>query len=142
MKLFLVIVLSYLISPESISNLREAYISQSEIHITNLYKSLKKKDTRTADEECYFAVFECLQAKYSYNPYSKYSFFNDGYNRLNKVIKIHPTNPEYRYHRLMIEKNAPAFLIEKPHDTEDKAVIKKFLNKNHPLYLIMAKAIE
>lgn len=126
----------------SIGDMREVYIAQDEVKITKMYELLKVKQHLSDDEECYFAVFECLQAKYSYNPYAKYNYFTSGYKRLNNLILRYPTNPEYRYHRIMIETNAPSFLLEKKHIKEDKSIILRFNKSTHPLYKQMVKAIE
>lgn len=134
------VLIACLLAP--ISDLRVTYLSQDENKITKMYDALKSNKLRSADEECYFAVFECLQAKYSYNPYTKFTYFNNGYTRLNTLITKHKINAEYRYHRIMIEKNAPSFLIEKNHFKEDKEVIKRYAIKGHPLYVEMVKTIE
>ncbi len=126
----------------SVADMRSVYLTQDETKITKMYKLLKARQQLSPDEECYFAAFECLQAKYSINPYSKYNYFSSGYNRLNGLINKYSSNPEYRYHRLMIEKNAPAFLIEKNHILQDKSIIKKYNKIGHPLYREMAKAVE
>ena len=142
MYLFNLILFTSFIQLNLLPDLRNVYLSQDENRITKMYEILKDKDSRSADEDCYFAVFECLQAKYTYNPYSKYSYFKSGFNRLNVLIKKYPTNAEYRYHRIMIEKNAPTFLIEVNHQSEDKAILKKHLDTEHPLYQAMVKTVE
>jgi hypothetical protein len=126
----------------SIADMRSVYLTQDEAKITKMYKLLKARQQLSPDEECYLAAFECLQAKYSINPYTKYNYFSSGYNRLNGLINRYSVNPEYRYHRLMIEKNAPAFLIEKNHIVQDKSIIKKYNNIGQPLFREMAKAAE
>ncbi|MFM1932930.1 MAG: hypothetical protein RL226_2233 [Bacteroidota bacterium] len=100
----------------------------------------------------YSAVALSMSASYSYNPYTKLKAFNQGRDRLENVIKLHPNQSELRFLRLGVQIHAPSFLdyndnIEadsknvlkavcsgtwKSDPTFEKAVI-AFLKKHAPL---------
>jgi len=120
MKLLLI---ALTISAFSVSDLREIYESQEEDKVMSSLKQLESKKSLSKDEECYKAVFTCLKAKFVTNPYTKITSFNTGYALLEKVIKDSPNNVEYRFHRYMIETNAPSWLFDELHTEEDKRYI-------------------
>lgn len=126
---------------QQISYYREAYISQDENRILKCLNVLEEKKNKTELEQCYYAVFLCLKADYSYNPYTKYKSFTKGYALLQDLIKSDTNNLEYRYHRYMIEKNAPDVVLSKRHLSEDRAMIKRTIKKSHPLYDVIIKTV-
>ncbi len=138
----LLLIISFFSVPTDISQYRTAYEKQDESAILNYVEELAGKKSRTNDEECYYGAFLCLKAKFSNNPYTKYSSFNKGYKLLNSLIIKDPTNVEYRYHRFMVETKAPSFLIENSHTIKDKAFIKENLKTDHPLYTLINKTID
>ncbi len=124
------------------SNYRDAYVSQNKELILNGFIYLDNKNNRTPDEICYHSSFLCLKANYSNNPYTKLSYFNQGYKALNALIQKHPLNVEYRFHRYKIEENAPAFLIVTNHTASDLIFIKKGLKQSNPIYQTILKQIK
>jgi hypothetical protein len=64
-----------------------------------------------------------IKAKYSWNPYSKFSFFSKGRDLLDKAIEKDPSNVELRWLRFCTQTNAPGFLGYNGKMKEDKAVI-------------------
>ena len=51
-------------------------------------------------------------------------------------------NVEYKYHRYMIEKHTPSWLLDNNHMTSDKAFVKANLKTNHPMYSFITKTID
>ena len=125
-----------------ISDYREAYKSQDESTILKHLDFLESKSSLSNDEKCYLHSFQCLKAKFSSNPYTKYNSFSKGYKGLNSLISKQSSNVEYRYHRYMVETKAPSFLIENSHVKSDKEYIKKNLKPSHPLYSLIKKTID
>lgn len=124
-----------------LDELRLVYRKQDEKGIERLMPKLESKK-RTSHEECYYGSFLCLKAKFATNPYYKYKYFNQGYTVLNQVIQKNPKNPEFRFHRYMVEKNAPSFLIKVNHREEDEAIIRKHLKPEDPLYPVIKKYLD
>ena len=118
----------------NISMCREVYKTQDKERVISTLAILSDKENLTTDELCYKSVFECMNAEYVLNPYKKLSYFNSGYNTLNTIINENNSNAEYRYHRYMIEKYAPSWLIDKSHTQIDKKFIMNTISKEHPMY--------
>ena len=64
-----------------------------------------------------------MRAKYSANPFKKYSYCKDGLNILTKAINQAPEDLELRYLRMIIESNIPSFLGMNCNLHEDKNMI-------------------
>ena len=125
-----------------ISDYRKAFESQQEGEIIRCLRYLDEMDKRSRLEELYYASFLCIEASYSYNPYTKNSKFSKGYGIVNVLIKRNPSNAEMRIHRYMIEKNAPSFLISQNHQVEDKKVILDGYSRGDPLYETIIKEVK
>jgi hypothetical protein len=126
----------------TISQYRLVYQSQDEGEVTAILKVLESKTSLTSDELCYKAVFQCMKADYLYNPYQKLNSFKNGYSTLNNLISKNANNVEYKYHRYMIEKHTPSWLLDNTHMTSDKAFVKANLKTNHPMYSFITKTID
>jgi len=126
----------------TISQYRLVYQSQDEGEVTAMLKVLESKTSLTSDELCYKAVFQCMKADYLYNPYQKLNSFKKGYSTLNNLISKNANNVEYKYHRYMIEKHTPSWLLDNNHMTSDKAFVKANLKTNHPMYSFITKTID
>ena len=83
-----------------------------------------------------------MKADYVMNPYQKLSYFNKGYNSLNTLIDENKSNVEYRYHRFMIEKHAPSWLIEDDHTQLDKEYILTHITNKQPMYSFIIETIK
>ena len=135
---FLIILASY----SSISDIQAVYKGQKEDEVLAVLKMLESKSILTTDEQCYKAVFWCMKAEYLTWPTDKLAAFKKGYKELNSIVAKHPTNSEYRYHRYMIEKFAPSWLMDVNHMAEDKAYVKANLASSHPMYSFITKTID
>ena len=126
----------------NISQCREVYQSQDKTRVISILEDLTSKDHLSNDELCYKSVFECMKADYVMNPYQKLSYFNKGYNSLNTLIDENKSNVEYRYHRFMIEKHAPSWLIEDDHTQLDKKYILTHITNKQPMYSFIMETIK
>lgn len=126
----------------SIENIRAVYQSQDEEKVLATLKQLETKVLLSPDEKCYKAVFLCMKADYLLWPNDKLAAFRKGYAELNELIDAYPTNAEYKYHRYMIEKHTPSWLVEVSHMKSDKAFVKATMNSNHPMYSFMLNTLE
>lgn len=68
-----------------------------------------------------------FQAKHSYNPVSKLSYFNRGKKMLQTAVKQDPNNLEIRFLRYISQKKIPKILGYHDHIEEDE----KFLREHH-----------
>jgi|TARA_B110000114_G_scaffold54718_1_gene58231 hypothetical protein len=125
----------------SISDIRTVYKSQDEDKVLAMLQVLEKKTSLTIDEQCYKAVFICMKADYLTWPNEKLAAFKKGYKELNSIIAKHPTKAEYRYHRYMIEKFTPSWLIDVNHMESDKTYVETNLAANHPMYSFITSTI-
>ena len=64
-----------------------------------------------------------MLCNYSYNPYNKLKYFNEGKNLLDKAIAINPANSELRFLRYTIQLNAPSFLGYNSNLNDDKKIL-------------------
>jgi hypothetical protein len=126
----------------SITDIRTVYKSQDEDKVLAMLEVLEKKSSLTNDEQCYTAVFLCMKADYLTWPNEKLSAFKKGYKELNEVIRKYPTKAEYKYHRYMIEKFTPSWLIEVNHMVADKTFVKANLAADHPMYNFITDTID
>jgi hypothetical protein len=131
-----------LLSYGSISDYRTVYKSQDEDKVVAALKELEAKSTLTSDEQCYKAVFLCMKADYLTWPNEKLSAFKKGYRDLNILVGKYPQNAEYKYHRYMIEKFTPSWLIDVNHMSADKAYVKANMDATHPMYSFVFKTID
>lgn len=79
----------------------------------DLCQSLIKVLKREQSNNVYLAYLGGLQtiwANHTVNPYSKLRSFNEGRKNIEKAVNNEPGNPEIRFVRLLVQKNAPAFL--------------------------------
>ncbi len=74
---------------------------------------------------CYRGMAYMIGAKYSFNPYTKLSYFNKGKEMLEKAVKAEPENVEIRFMRYCIQTNAPFFLNYSSNADVDKTIILK-----------------
>lgn len=77
----------------------------------------------------YKAASIFLLAGYHWNPYSKFSYFNEGKKMLESAINETPENTELRYLRLAIQNNVPGFLGYNSKVNEDKNLLIQNLSK-------------
>lgn len=122
-------------------DVRAVYQSQNKDKVLAALKYLETKSALSSDERCYKAVFLCMKAGYLTWPNEKLAAFKLGYSDLNTLIAAHPTNAEYKYHRYMIEKHTPSWLIEVNHMPKDKAFVEATLMPTHPMYRFMLKTL-
>lgn len=77
----------------------------------------------------YKATSLFLMARYHWNPYSKFSYFNEGKKMLESAINEKPENTELRFLRIGIQNNVPGFLGYNEKINEDKTHLIQKLNK-------------
>lgn len=58
----------------------------------------------------YKAAVTMVMADHVFNPYSKFKYFLDGKDELEKILKVHPLDYELRLIRFAIQSNIPSFL--------------------------------
>lgn len=71
----------------------------------------------------YKGMARATSAACSYNPYTKYSRFQEGKQWIEQAVATQPNNIEIRFLRLSVQVNAPHFLGYSGQLTEDRALI-------------------
>lgn len=69
---------------------------------------------------CYKGVSEMMQAKYGFNPISKFRRFKKGKKLIEEAVKKEANNLEIRFLRFVIQTNLPALLKYNNNVYEDK----------------------
>ena len=80
---------------------------------------------KTEKEKAYLAAGFVLKAKHVNSPFSKWSFFKKGVNKLDHVINKNPNFVEFRWLRYCLQNNVPNFLNYNKNLSEDKIFIEK-----------------
>ncbi len=81
---------------------------------------------KTEKEKAYLAAGFVLKAKHVNSPFSKWSFFKKGINKLDHVINKNPNFVEFRWLRYSLQKNAPKFLNYNENLVEDRMFIEEY----------------
>ncbi len=103
--------------------------SEDENASQQLFKKMKLVDVNSPAIKIGFKGLSYLiEAKHSYNPYTKLSFFNKGTELIEAAITKSPSNIELRFFRYIIQGNTPAFLGYKGNITEDVTFINEKLS--------------
>lgn len=115
-------------------------INASEIKLTDIRVLFKKSATDenackklmtsigTSNHTTLLAYKACatmIMAKYSFSPFSKLSYFNEGKVLLEKSIGQEPTNIEARFLRFTVQTSSPGFLGYNKLIQVDKAFLMK-----------------
>ncbi|MEQ8323695.1 MAG: hypothetical protein RIC15_12250 [Vicingaceae bacterium] len=79
--------------------------------------------------DAYKGLSKAMMAQYTYFPFTKYEFFQQGKGMVEKAIKLDPANPELRYVRLLLQLNTPSFLGYRSDIDNDLAVLMEALDK-------------
>lgn len=77
--------------------------------------------------KAYLGAAKTLMAEYSYAPWSKLNYFEEGKKLIEEAIQKDSQNPEYRYLRFLIQFNAPDFLGYSSQLKEDYEFIEAYL---------------
>ena len=85
-----------------------------------LMQYLAEQNPKSTYLQAYEAALYMVNAKYQFLPTTKYSSFKKGKNQLEVLIANNPNNVEFRYLRLIIQKNVPKFLGYSDQQTADQ----------------------
>ena len=110
----------------NISQVRELYkeaaFEESAAH--KLFDLTKNSSIETDYVQfSYHAVSQMLLSKFALNPFVKLKAFNDGKEKLEKVIELNPNNIELRFLRYCVQDGTPPFLDYKSNMLEDSDLI-------------------
>lgn len=81
-----------------------------------------------AFHKAYLGAAKTLMAEYSYTPWNKLNYFEEGKKLIEESIKKDAENPEYRYLRFLIQFNAPDFLGYSSNLKADYEFIERYLD--------------
>lgn len=114
-----------------------------------LLDSLKKSDpVKNPVHYGYWGAVETISAQYAVNPYTKWSTFDKGKAKLEKVIAANPSNIELIYLRFTVQCGAPSFLGYNQNINTDKRFLIDHLrevyekNFDHDLFYRISKYLE
>ena len=126
------IILSIIVT-NSLSSVRELFFEENSEKVnTELYE---KTQTATLQSDPIIYAYNGLaimrKAEYTFNPYSKLSYFKKGKNKIESAIKLKPNNSELRFIRFSVQTNIPSFLGYSSDVEKDKLnVLDAIKNKN------------
>ncbi len=126
MKILLILTI-FNLSTEALRTIRTLYNSAidsetSAIKLDDYLKSFKADDALIIG---YLGANKMLLAKYAIMPNQKYAYFSEGRQKLDKAIRLEPSNLELRYLRYSIQLNSPSFLGYNKNIIEDRAALIK-----------------
>ncbi|MEN8958277.1 MAG: hypothetical protein ABF258_09640, partial [Flavobacteriales bacterium] len=99
-------------SGEDISHFRDNFAKIKDYKSAELFLDTEVTESNyqyAVTINSYKAVCKMMMAQYVYNPFSKYSWFNEGKDMLEKTISLNK-NVENVYLRLVVQLNVPSFL--------------------------------
>jgi len=103
--------------------------SEDEIASEELFDKMRSVDYNASALKIGFKGLSYLiEAKHSYNPYTKLSFFNKGTDLIEVAITKSPYDIELRFFRYIIQGNTPSFLGYKANMKEDRVLINEQLS--------------
>lgn len=91
--------------------------------------TLKNTTTLSSIERAYLGRFQTIYAKHVINPINKLKTFKQGKKNIEEAVEKAPDQIEIRFIRLSVQKNAPVFLGYKSNINEDRAFIRKNIDK-------------
>lgn len=109
----------------SLDDLRKEYfmLLENEKKCKETYLQLSSIKNPSQLYSAYKAVFTMAMARYTNNVITKWSYFNQGRDLLEEVIKKNPDNVEMRFLRITIQDNVPSILSYSCNIDEDKNFI-------------------
>jgi len=130
LKLFLIVFLIFsgiAFAGEDISYFRKSFknVDDKTTAETFLATEIEEDNIQNAISiRAYKGVCKMMMAQYVSNPFSKYSWFNEGKALLEKSIKL-GKNVENIHLRILVQTNAPSFLNYNSEIASDKAYLLK-----------------
>lgn len=154
MKIFFIFIFAFFISvtakSQSLIQIRDQFY-RAQVNGESADSFYTKMQSVTASASAVMIGYKGMAAfmlcNYSYNPYNKLKYFNEGKNFLDKAIAMSTDNTELRFLRYTIQKNVPSFLGYSSNVNEDKQFVTKkisdsqFKNTDYDLYNRMVKYI-
>ncbi|MEI7802537.1 MAG: hypothetical protein WCI97_07835 [Bacteroidota bacterium] len=131
--LFFVLSFSFVAKSQSLIQIRDQFY-RAQINEESADSFYSKMQNVSASASAimigYKGMSSFMLCNYSYNPYNKLKYFNEGKNLLDKAITMSSDNTELRFLRYTIQKNVPSFLGYSSNLVEDKqCVTKKISNE-------------
>lgn len=94
-----------------------------ELNKENVEQMLAKYSKKKSPvDEAYYGVCTAIMAQYVFFPTTKLKSFYTGKDKLDNSIEVNQENGEQRYLRLLIQLNAPSFLLYNKNIDSDLAV--------------------
>lgn len=114
----------------NINSTRDLFFSGNSENInTKLFELTKSaKLDQSPVRYAYNGLAIMRKAEYTYNPYKKLSFFNQGKKKIEAAIARNKTNSEIRFIRLSVQSNIPDFLGYSGDINADKRIIIQAIN--------------
>lgn len=112
--IYVLLALSANLSVSSIDNLekyRTTYFSEPSVdQLRSVIDELASLEHASAIPKAYHGCFMARIAGFGYNPYTKWSQFNQGRALIEVAVAEAPNEPEIRFLRLSVQHAAPSFL--------------------------------
>jgi hypothetical protein len=129
MQVFLLLLFSTfnLSSSCDIEQIRSTFFSiEEESEIVNYIELCNESDCQ--ESQYYKAVAIMWKASYTYWPHQKFSYFTEGRDMLEDLIKTYPDDTELRFLRYIVQVNTPRFLGYYSNTEKDLIFINSNLN--------------
>ena len=112
-----------------VSHLRQLFLASytNEQAAREFLNFFKKPNLSSPCIVGYHGVAKIMMCNHVINPFSKWTYFNEGRKMLECAIAEDPNNIELHFLRFAVQTNAPAFLNYKQDIAEDKKLMHCFL---------------
>lgn len=97
---------------------------------SELYQKLSENEGQlSVTQRGYYGLMEARMAEQSMNPWKRYSYFNNGKDRLESAIEASPENHELHFLRFVLQTQCPEFLGYTSNISNDKTMLLQALGK-------------
>lgn len=114
------------VAQEVLQEVRNLYSAAGRVQdsATKMFKLLRPVDSHSSPIlQCYKGAVIMVGAKYSINPFRKFSAFSNGKKQVEKAIQRDSNNVEMHYIRFTLQTNLPSFLGYHDNINNDKEYI-------------------
>ncbi len=142
--LFIFCLMSVLNAGAQAINRTQIYNALSNSDTVKINEQLKKiSQSSSTDKQAFLGVLNMRKAEFVKGVKYKLELFKVGNKQLEQAITKNSINAEYRFLRLLIQENAPAFLNYRSNIKEDVEIVKtsysRFLNETQHAILDYCK---
>ncbi len=122
--------------PISLDAVRKMFVMSAEDDAMNAELNQYLSRGNFPDDNALMLAYKgssrAMMARQATWPSTKYKYFTEGRDMIERAVQLQPAHPEIRFLRLMIQLNIPSFL-KYDNLEEDRQFLVQYFSKNRPL---------